>query len=300
MAKAAVSEFLKVCLKLKRYGFQTILFDEVSDKNWYRIELAPNYFLQDWLNKNKNEAQAILSLRTKAPLFSKDDIASDLQLFEVKLPNGTEELIVLRAAIWYGSPIVSYPTEEPWNKNPIAVNVVKLDENGENNTLEEIANYFDSNEIDEVNLRKSQQESIGSGQNLWKYKKELFPNLDFCGDTQFQLKNWSLGKLVLEQVKNSLYILNEFSEKWQNRNFNYSHKNLQDMGLNVSGESQTVGNNTEMRNKREFYLPNGKKEFFENHIKLSSIRIHFYPNASDRKIYVGYIGKHLPTKKFRS
>jgi len=296
VAKSAVLEFLKVCLKLNKYCFQIILFDETLDKNWYHIELAPNYFWRNWYDENKNKAllktqiQAFLSLKTKSPLFSSDDIASDLQLFEVKLPNYPNELIILRAAVWYGSPIASYPTKKPWDENPIEVNVIRLDEKGEHRTLEYITNYFDSNKIDENNLRKMQQESILSGEELWRHKNKLFPNLDLCGDTQFQLKNWGLGKLVLEQVKNSLSILSECSGEWQC---------LRDKGLNVSGESQSVANDPEMRNKREFYLPNGKKEFFENHIKLSNgIRIHFYPNADDKKIYVGYIGKHLPTKKW--
>jgi hypothetical protein len=297
MAKSAVSEFLKVCLKLKKYGFQTILFDKNSDESWYRIELAPNYFWQNWYNENKSIAllktqiQSFLSLKTKSPLFSSEDIASDLQLFEVKLPNYPNELIALRAAIWYNCPIVSYPTKDPWNKSPIEVNVIKLDEKGECSTLEKIINYFDSNKIDEISLRKSQQESIDSGEDLWKRKNELFPNLYFCGETQSQLKNWSLGKITLEQVKKSLSILNEFFEGWQNEN----------KGLNVSRESDSVRYNPKMRSKREFYLSNGRKEFFEEHVKLNnSIRIHFYPNASDKKIYIGYIGKHLPTKKFKN
>lgn len=46
-AKKSVLDFLKVCLKLRKYGFQTIIFDELL-KNWFRIELAPNYFWQNW------------------------------------------------------------------------------------------------------------------------------------------------------------------------------------------------------------------------------------------------------------
>lgn len=312
MAKNSVSEFLKVCLKLKKYGFQTILFEETLDKSWFRIELAPNYFWQDWYNENKKEAllktqiQAFLSLKTKSPLFSNDDIASDLQLFDVKLPNCTDELSVLRAAVWYNYPIASYPTKEPWNKNPVIVNVIKLDESGQNESIEEITNYFNSNKIDENSLRDSQQESIVSGQELWKHRNELFPNLGFCGDTQFQLKNWSIGETELKQVKNSLFLLDEFCNKWNEGCFkNYSHKDLRDLGLkrdlrlNVSGESETVNNNPEMRNEREFSLPNGERKFFENHIKFNNgIRIYFYHNTDEKRIYIGYIGKHLSTKKF--
>jgi hypothetical protein len=306
-AKDSILEFLKVCLKLKKYGYQTILFDEILGKKWFRIELAPNYFWQDWYNENKNEVssktqiQLFLSLRTKSPLFSADDIASDLQLFEVKLPNCSDELSVLRAAIWHECPIVSYPTKEPWNKNFVLVNVVELDESGENRYSKEIVNYFDSNEIDENSLRNSQKESILSGQELLEQKNELFSNLDFCGDSQSQLRNFDLGKAVLEQVKDRLHKLDEFCNKWNKGHFQDFYKGLQDSGLNVSRESESVRDNPEMRSEREFYLPNGKKEFFENHMKLGrSIRIHFYQNADDKKVYIGFIGKHLQTKKYKS
>jgi len=307
LARNAVTGFLKICLKLKQYGFQIVFFEETQDKTWFRIELAPGYFWQEWYNENKKTAslkdqlRAFLSLETKYLQLSADDMASDLQSFETKLSNSYDELPILRAAIWHNCPIISYPTKEPWNSSPITINITKLEENEKLVCFEkEIINYYAIDKIDENKLQVLQQASIVSGQELWKQSGEIFQNLCFCGDSQTQLKFFNLGESILEQVKNVLYKLDEFCNKWERGVFAiYSHENLCSLGLNVSGESQSVRNNSKMRNEREFHLPNGEKQFFEEHVKLNcGIRIHFYPDKNNKKIYIGYIGKHLSTKKY--
>lgn len=71
-----------------------------------------------------------------------------------------------------------------------------------------------------------------------------------------------------------------------NRNFNH-------YGLTVSGESKVTMDN--YGNLRKFRLPNGKREIFEDHIKIGgSLRIHFWVNENNA-VYIGYIGKHLKT-----
>ncbi len=63
--------------------------------------------------------------------------------------------------------------------------------------------------------------------------------------------------------------------------------------LRVSGESDST-----MRfysGQRRFKLPDGRRELFEAHIKIGDLRFHFYPDNQEHKVYVGYIGPHLPT-----
>jgi len=42
-----------------------------------------------------------------------------------------------------------------------------------------------------------------------------------------------------------------------------------------------------------------KKQLFEKHIKTGDLRFHFYPDEESNTIYVGYIGSHLSTVKFK-
>ena len=141
---------------------------------------------------------------------------------------------------------------------------------------------------------------VKSGRELLENQKQFFPNLTFCGTASQQLNTWSASKTILEQVKESLSSLNTFCEKWANGTYqSYRHEFLRDVGLNhkVSGESETVMNDKRLKRQREFWLPEGRKEVFENHVKLSNgNRLHFFPENQTKHIYVGYIGPHLKLK----
>ena len=73
-----------------------------------------------------------------------------------------------------------------------------------------------------------------------------------------------------------------------------SRKSIYD--FNIHNEGETVESNPKLRSLREFYI-NGEKKYFEKHIiRSSGHRIHFREEGSN--IYIGYIGKHLKTKKY--
>ena len=73
-----------------------------------------------------------------------------------------------------------------------------------------------------------------------------------------------------------------------------SRKSIYD--FNIHNEGETVESNPKLRSLREFHI-NGEKKYFEKHIiRSSGHRIHFREEGSN--IYIGYIGKHLKTKKY--
>jgi hypothetical protein len=141
---------------------------------------------------------------------------------------------------------------------------------------------------------------VKSGKEILEKQEQFFPNLTFCGTAPQQLNTWSANKTILEQVKESLSSLNTFCEKWASGIYQgYRHEFLRDVGLNhkVSGESETVMNDQRLKGQREFWLPEGRKEVFENHVKLSNgHRLHFFPENQTKHIYVGHIGPHLKLK----
>ncbi len=139
--------------------------------------------------------------------------------------------------------------------------------------------------------------SLKRASDLYSQWRNLFPYLTYCGKVQEQLLGWSASNSVLGQVLESLTALNTFCEQWNNGSIKeYTHERLRASGLNhkISGESESVRKNETLKKERIFWLPDGRKAFFENHIKLTQgYRIHFYPDPSLRTIYIGYIGKHL-------
>ncbi len=303
-AAEAMPEFLKICLKASRLGLKTVLMDQEQDTHWFRLELAPGYFWQNWHNETmargelKEQVTAFRSIATQ-PLFASNDASSDLALFDVCEVSSGQPYPVLRVAAWYGAPITSFPTRRPWNDSPVDVIVHTVNELGEHECASNIVNLHSLAVLSsvETDLIATRSAAIRSGKDIWNNHEELFPNLEFCGKVQGQLCSWSHRISILKQVRNALDCLDKFSEQWQEGQFqDYSHDTLRSLGLTqeVTGESISCFNDPKRRAERTFYLNNGYPEYFENHIKLAhGFGLHFFANAKDKAIYIGYIGPHL-------
>ena len=84
-------------------------------------------------------------------------------------------------------------------------------------------------------------------------------------------------------------VQNKFSD-------NSCMNDLRDLaGLDVSPETVSTLQNYKV--ERTFELPNKDYVVFNYHIKIDDIRIYYEIIKSG--IYIGYIGGHLPTKKFK-
>ena len=72
--------------------------------------------------------------------------------------------------------------------------------------------------------------------------------------------------------------------------------------MSARTESETVKTNAELKKLRKFKLPNGNIEYFFDHVgftgKYTGGRIYFLPDNPNKICYIGYIGKHLPTKNY--
>lgn len=304
-AEKAVPDFLKSCIKAKNAGLKTILVDHGVDTSWYRLELAPEYFLQNWYERQKDDEncdiiRAFRSIATQSPFFNANDISDGADLFEVSL-DGCKDYTALSAAAWHESPLVSFGTRELWIISPLLITISRLNPATteiENNNAE-IHNFYNYSVLSLFlpELQARRNASLESGKEIVNRFKELYPGVLLCGKATQQLGNWSASLTVLDQVKQVLTTLSEFSQKWQKGEIDeYRAQILRDLGLafQVSGESQTVRNTPKLRREREFWLPSGRQEFFEQHIKLTfGYRFHFFPDTTTRRIYLGYIGPHL-------
>lgn len=127
--------------------------------------------------------------------------------------------------------------------------------------------------------------------NLWVKRDLIFPQLTLCGDVEQQISrigNSNFFNQIVEKLKE----LNKAVQTWQEGAFSYKAINKH-FALTISPESKLTMDN--YGNERKFKLPNGNIEIFELHIKTGDLRFHFFPNNTDRKVYIGYIGKHLKT-----
>jgi len=118
--------------------------------------------------------------------------------------------------------------------------------------------------------------------NFWNNRKIFFPKkIIFCKEVEKQIKD--IDKTIFEQAISIL------------RDIESSRKYIFD--FNYSGESQSVKNDDNLKKYRYFTIKN-EKVYFDKHIKSLSNANRIYFLELDDKIYIGYIGKHLPTKKY--
>jgi len=128
--------------------------------------------------------------------------------------------------------------------------------------------------------------------SLWERKEILFSRLILCPGVEDNLIK--IGSKYLPQIISRLVELNKYVVKnWLNGEFEYREANSS-TSLRISPESE--GTMKKYANERLFKMPDGSSRYFELHIKTGDLRIYFYPENS--KIYIGYIGMHLPTIKF--
>jgi len=209
-AAAAVPEFLRICVRGQRLGLNIVLVDSTVDISWFRVQLAPDYFWQDWYNKNINDGnvrdmiRAFRSIVTRQPFFSHNDMAYGVGLFDVRLVDDNLSYNALRAAAWHNTHIVGFPTRAPWDASPIAVIKESLVDNGEiqldNLSVINLYSVAILGSV-EFSIRNERSAMVRTGKELATNWKELFQHLTLCGKAQEQLASWSHHLSVLSQVK---------------------------------------------------------------------------------------------------
>ena len=182
--------------------------------------------------------------------------------------------------------LISFNSSEKWDKDRLNLKKIILEESG-NYTEREVEIYNTSRvEHLESNLEifeKIDNEKIESlVKNFKETYRVIFKKLEFGIDV---IKNIEyLDKRVLRDAIAILYQLE------------IGKKELTD--FKCSGESESVLNNPELKERRKFKMENGEEYYMFQHIKNlpNGNRIYFH-KKSDEKIYIGYIGKHLKTVK---
>lgn len=183
--------------------------------------------------------------------------------------------------------LISFNSSEKWDKDRLNLKKIILEESG-NYTEREVEIYNTSRvEHLESNLEifeKIDNEKIESlVKNFKETYRVIFKKLEFGIDV---IKNIEyLDKRVLRDAIAILYQLE------------IGKKELTD--FKCSGESESVLNNPELKERRKFKMENGEEYYMFQHIKNlpNGNRIYFH-KKSDEKIYIGYIGKHLKTVKY--
>ena len=193
-------------------------------------------------------------------------------------------------------PTISMKTQNIWHSDEVCGTLIEFNEHDDlietDVSVRNIANQLHIKDLDEKET-DAFYASIRSAHDLWNNKEKLFPNLIFCDNVRDQLISDGNGFHVTTVMK-KLKIFNDYFSTYDGV-FNHT-----DFGCGARYESKTVQNNPDFRNARRFKKPDdGIEDYFYWHIGFDSIysygRIHFLPCDIQKKCYIGYIGRHLPT-----
>lgn len=293
-ATAALEQFAKFIEALKEKAEFEGLVAYNSDTIW-SAKIAGDITWIDWLNDNSIRNTLRQYWRTTLSKVIKIESTRGDYYFDFQCHSSCKSAAV---CFEYDNTVfTSIITAELWKQERYTGKYMFIDEDDkivENSR--EIKNYFENTQIDSLlcYVRARSNNGITSGIDLWNKRKELYPNLEFCSSVYPQLIADGERFHILSIMKR-LDKLQDFFSK------DHNYYDPKELGLDARTESDSVKDCDELKSKRLFELPDGSREFFYDHIGFSgkySGRIHFLPVIRENKCYIGYIGRHLPTKNY--
>lgn len=188
-----------------------------------------------------------------------------------------------------------------WEVDPLAIELSQMDAESE---------ALDTRKVDVVHLSSAEQVSareaflrtrllraLPSGDALWDRRDELFPRLDFCACVEAQVREMTGKEFYFQHVVLALSRLDVAVGTWSS--------GLLHPGMDSSPESKQTLDHGSYGPMRDFDCPDGATRRFSNHLKLFSNnwRIYYWEShapATGGRAFVGYVGKHLPTTRYRT
>ena len=181
-----------------------------------------------------------------------------------------------------------------WDCEQIVVHFSELQDDSSIENVSELVDNLtrDSHASFIIRTHYSKIQSALSKDTFWDSKYSAFPSLKFGHDVKKHISNLQVRDL--SPLIKKLASLDQSCEQWKNEDLDFPKFNCK-----VSKESESVRNSPNLYNLRVFASSDGSQKFFEWHARFgSSGRIHFRILEDIKNIEIGYVGPHLPTRKF--
>jgi hypothetical protein len=275
-------EFFKCLSALKEKNLKSLRMD----KDFKEFEIIKGVYFREFFGKIKQRElkQRLKSFITNgiliihSPLLDEED--EENLLDKEYSYNGENPFIGgLACCEMWNTISVSFNSSDKWNNVFLEIEKdnknVKVRNISTKKHLELHKSFFKQIE-EEQRLEISQK-------NFWENREKYFPNkIVFCKEVKKQIDK--IDPIVFKQAISIL------------RDLESGRKKIND--YSSSFESSSVENDYKLKKLRMFTI-NDEKIFFTNHLKNLSKANRIYFLEDDNKIYIGYIGTHLPTKLFK-
>jgi len=271
-------EFFKCISLLKQKSLKSIRMDkDFKDFEIIQGIYFPQFFGQIEQHELKQRVRSFVTngiVIIKSPLVE-DRNDEDSLLDRNYIYNGDNPFIGgLACCEMWNSITVSFHSDSRWGN--AFVDIVKGIESISVRHIS-LPEHIQNHESFFVQIESEQRQDITQN-NFWKERAIFFPEkIIFCEEVKKQIE--TMDTAIFRQAVGIL------------RDIDSGKKQITD--YNHSPESQSVRNNPDLKRYRLFTV-DGKKVYFDNHLKNLSNGYRIYFLEKEEKIYIGYIGKHLP------
>ena len=145
-----------------------------------------------------------------------------------------------------------------------------------------------------VNFRYTTIEKTISNANFEKCCKIILKNVIVTNEAYKMVR--SVGKAACQMFERLTQLEKYVGEMWKGNEFNEKDVTAR-TPLTITDESETTKTNPQYKDKRRFRIPGLGSQYCFLHIKTGDYRFHIFPDCDEKKVYVPYIGPHLPTKQ---
>lgn len=296
LAALSFSEMVKALKLAIDSGAEDYL---ISCSNALEEEIANDYTIRNWINdkttlisqdneKLDKEIQRYFVRKIdKAPYFEESIYSSSEEYLscEMELYSDIGPLRSESATLCYiNLGILLSPPLSIFQNSFISGKVHQLEDTFD----EKIRCIHNSTSVEEhiEYIRESTGIVVTKSYDLWSYKDQLFPSLEFCESVERQLQGIDQFKVIYDRLKH----LDKYTKEWIDGPFN---PNMIPSKTTSEGKTVREGNKTNI--SRTFKCPDGTKRIFYWHLRATpgAIRIYFYPIEEEQKIIIGHIGEKL-------
>lgn len=296
-AKLTIDRFVSCLQQMKNKKLLDVV---ISCSAIHMFYVSEDYGINEWLTDNdvkRTHKDFFRLMRNKNWNYIDANDYNEAE-FRVNVGQEQQNAIGCIIAVQNDYHMISVESKAIWAKSEISGKYTVIDENANISTEERLVqNITGSTPISAIQteVRSTVYGRISSGQDLWERRLELYPNLVFCENVKDLLYK-DPEKYHIMKIMGKLDRLQTYFAEY---NGIYDPREL---GMCARTESETVKSNNDLMELRKFEKPDGEQAYFFDHIgfsgKFSGGRIHFLPQNTERKCYIGYIGRHLPTNDY--
>ncbi|ABZ98613.1 Hypothetical protein LEPBI_I2529 [Leptospira biflexa serovar Patoc strain 'Patoc 1 (Paris)'] len=283
-------QFIKTFQSSSKYGFTKIRFPTGLDE----IFISEGYSIKNWIYEGRGDDLRTLLLGVSVKPFideEREEIVSEFidTKVEVELEDKSHNISLgIFGAYLSQSITIGFVFQKYWERVIFAIRVYNGDEVASNETIQNIYSPNSIQQFDiETKIYLALKKEIESMEYFIHKISKFFPQLFFCENAKEQLSRISVGDMRFNNLLKKLIRLNAKVSSWLDGWFDF--KNL---GIECSPDSPERIRKT--LDKRSFLCPDGIIRVFSYHLKWSigkdEVRLYFFPDPENRKIYIGYIG----------